>query len=88
MKSQTESNYKQQLNMMEQNHSLKIQQMKWELQETKSELERGQDKEKGLREKVSLQEEIIKKLQEEEPTTSDSMKDEVERGGGGEREIK
>lgn len=65
--------------MMEQNHSLKIQQMKWELQETKSELERGQDKEKGLREKVSLQEEIIKKLQEEEPTTSDSMKDEVEK---------
>lgn len=79
MKSHTESNYKQQLNMMEQNHSLKIQQMKWELQETKSELERGQDKEKGLREKVSLQEEIIKKLQEEEPTTSDSMKDEVEK---------
>lgn len=63
--------------MIEQNHSYRIQQLKWELDETKTEVERGIEREKSLKEKVLLQEEVIRKLRDETPSCSDSMKDEV-----------
>ena len=63
--------------MIEQNHSYRIQKLKWEIDEAKTEIERGIEKEKSLREKVSLQEEVIRKLRDETPSCSDSMKDEV-----------
>ncbi|XP_019849763.1 PREDICTED: protein Spindly-like [Amphimedon queenslandica] len=77
VKSQAETDYKRRLNMIEQNHSYRIQQLKWELDETKTEVERGIEREKSLKEKVSLQEEVIRKLHDETPSCSDSMKDEL-----------
>lgn len=78
VKGQTESFYKSKMSMMEQNHTLKVQELKWQLEKMEHEIERLQNIEVQMKEKLLLQEGTINKLKEDTPIETDTaIEDEV-----------
>lgn len=64
VKSQTESEFVRRIDLLEQDHALKVRKLLWQLEETQGHVDRLIKSEESLKEKISQQEALIAELSE------------------------